>query len=193
MKDAWKLLGTVGVLVIGMYACTTPLGKLESLSSNPADTYYNLLVQGFRDGHLSLKKEIPTGFARLADPYDPAANRPYRGLPHRMRDLSYYRGKLYLYWGVTPAVVLFWPYAVLTGHYLSDRSAVAICCALGFLFSVGLLRGLWRRYFAEVSVAVVVACVLALGLTTGVPTLLPRSDIYEIAISCGYMLAMLAL
>jgi Flp pilus assembly protein TadD len=64
---------------------------------------------------------------------------------------------------------------------------------MGFLASVGLLCTLWRRYFAEVSIGVVVACVLALGLATGVPVLLSQSDIWEIPISCGYMLTMLAL
>ena len=193
MKDAWWSLAAVCVVVIGVYACAAPLGKLESLSANPADTYYDLLVQGFRDGHLSVKKEVPPGFARLADPYDPIANRPYRGLPHRMSDLSYYKGRLYLYFGVTPALILFWPYAALTGHYMFDREAVTIFCAVGILVSLGLLRALWRRYFADVSVAVVVACALALGLATGVPVLLPKSDIYQVTISCGYMLAMLAL
>ena len=68
-----------------------------------------------------------------------------------------------------------------------------IFCAIGFLASVGLLCELWRRYFAEVSVGVVVACALALGLATGVPTMLPRSEVHEVATSCGYMLTMLAL
>jgi tetratricopeptide (TPR) repeat protein len=193
MKTAWKSLGTVCVLVIGMYAYTAPLGKLESLTSNPADTYYNLLVQGFRDGHLSVKKEVPTAFARLADPYDPAANRFYRGMPYGMSDLSYYMGRLYLYFGVTPALIVFWPFVALTGHYLVNRLAVTIFCAVGVTVSLGLLCAVWRRYFSEVSVWVVAACALALGLATGVPVLLPPSDIYQVAISCGYMLTLLAL
>jgi tetratricopeptide (TPR) repeat protein len=88
---------------------------------------------------------------------------------------------------------LFWPFVALTGHYLSDRQAVTIFCAIGILASVGLLRALWRRYFAEVSVGVVVVCALALGLATGVPAMLPRSEVHEVATSCGYMLTMLAL
>ena len=44
MKTAWKSLGTVCVLVIGMYAYTASLARLESLISNPAENYYNLLV-----------------------------------------------------------------------------------------------------------------------------------------------------
>ncbi len=193
MKNEWRLLAAVCVLVIGMYAYTAPLGKLESSISNPADTYYNLLVRGFRDGHLSLKKEVPVGLTQLADPYNPDANRRYQDLPYGLRDLSYYKGKLYIYFGVTPALILFWPFVALTGHYLSDRQAVMIFCAIGFLASVGLLRALWRRYFAEVSVGVVVGCALALGLATGVTMILPRSYVHEVTTSCGYMLTMLAL
>jgi len=61
------------------------------------------------------------------------------------------------------------------------------------LVSVGLLRAMWRRYFAEVSVGVVAACALALGLATFVPVLLARCEIYEVAVSCGYLLMMLTL
>ena len=117
-----------------------------------ADNYYNLLVQGFRAGQLSLKREVPPGLASLADPYDPAQNGPYRLAPYWLWDMSYYKGKLYLYFGVTPAVMLFWPYAALTGHDLLQRDAVVIFCVIGFLASVGLLWALWRRYFAEVGV-----------------------------------------
>jgi len=193
MKNAWIFLMAVCSLVIGVYAYVAQSGVLESVVSNPADVSYNLLVQGFRVGQLSLEKEVPPGLAQLADPYDPTANAPYRLTPYWLHDLSYYKGKLYLYWGATPALVLFWPLAALTGHYLLHRDAVAIFCAIGFLTSVGLLRGLWRRYFAEVGVGVVAVCALALGLATLVPVLLSQSDVYEVAISCGYAFTMLAL
>jgi tetratricopeptide (TPR) repeat protein len=193
MKNAWRLLAAVCVLVIGVYAYMTEPGAWESLSPNAADAYYNLLVQGFRAGQLSLKKEVPAGLAELADPYDPAASVVYQAPPYRLHDLSYYKGRLYLYFGVTPALILFWPFVVLTGHYLFQSQAVTIFCAISFLAGVGLLRALWRRYFAEVSAWVVVACALALGLAAGVPVMLPRSDVNEVAISCGYMLTMLAL
>jgi tetratricopeptide (TPR) repeat protein len=187
------VLGAVCVLVIGFYAYAARSGPVELLSLNAADTYYNLLVQGFRAGQLSLKKEVPPGLAQLADPYDPNANVLYRSDSYGMLDMSYYKARLYLYFGVTPALILFWPFAALTGHYLFHRQAVAIFCAIGFLASVGLLRALWQRYFAEVSVWVVAACALALGLATSVPVLLPRSDVWEVPVSCGYMLTMLAL
>jgi tetratricopeptide (TPR) repeat protein len=183
----------VCVLVIGVYAYMAQSGLLELLSPSAADTYYNLLVRGFRSGHLSLQKEVPPGLAQLADPYDAAANAPYRLMPYRLHDLSYYKGRLYLYHGVTPALILFWPFVAVTGQYLFHRQAVAIFCAVGFLASVGLLYALWRRYFAKVGIVVVAACALALGLATGAPVLLSQADVYQVPICCGYMLTMLAL
>ena len=189
MKNAWKSLAAVCALVIGVYAYVVQPGVFELGSSNAADAYYNLLVQGFRAGQLSVKKEAPPALAELADPYVlPASVRLSRGARPQLL-----QGRLYLYFGVTPALILFWPFAALTGHYLFHRQAVVIFCGLGFLASVGLLRAMWRRYFAEVSLGVVVACVVALGLATGVPVLLSQSDVWEVPISCGYMLTMVAL
>jgi tetratricopeptide (TPR) repeat protein len=193
MKNEWRIMVLVCALVIGVYACMAQWGISESLNPNPAESRYNLLVEGFQAGHLSLNQEVPSGLAHLTDPYDPVAIAPFRLGPDRLYDLSYYKGKLYLYYGVTPALILFWPFAAVTGEYLFHKQAVAIFCAIGFLASVGLLRGLWRRYFFETSVWVVAACALALGLTTGVPMLLPRSSYNEVATSCGYMLTMLGL
>ena len=193
MKNAWRLLAATCALVIGVYAYMAESSLLELLSPSAAETPYNLLVQGFREGHLSLKKEVPPGLAQLANPYDPDANVLRWALPYRMFDLSYYKGRLYLYFGVTPALILFWPYVVLTGRYLLLRQAVVFFCAMGFLASVGLLCALWRRYFAEVSVGVAAVCALALGLATGLPVALSQCGVYEVPISCGYMLTMLTL
>ncbi|MGA2605150.1 MAG: hypothetical protein ABSG14_13060 [Verrucomicrobiia bacterium] len=191
MKNARRLLAAVCALVIGVYAYIAGVG--ESWSPNPSDANYNSLAQGFRAGQLSLKKEAPPGLSRLSDPYDPTANEPYRIGPDHLQDLSYYKGRLYLYFGITPALILFWPFVALTGHYLSHRQAALIFSGMGFLASVGLVRALWRRYFPEVSVWVVAACALALGLATCTPLLLARCDVYEVSISCGYAFTMLAL
>jgi len=196
MKNTWRLLAAVCVLVVGVYGymAQSPIWEpWKSWSPGAANVAYNRLVQGFRAGQLRLKLDVPPGLTELPDPYDPTANDPYRETPYKFHDLSYYKGRLYLYFGVTPAVLLLWPFAVLTGHYLLHCEAVLIFCTIGFLVSMGLLRALWRRYFAEVSVGVVAACAVALGLATGVPALLSWAGVYEVPISCGYMLTVLAL
>src|SRR5208282_4360519 len=140
----------------------------------------NLLVQGFRAGQLNVKREAPPGLTQLADPYDPAINASYVwDMRYLSYEMSYYREKLYLYFGVTPALVLFWPYAALTGHYLLHRDAVVIFFSAGFLIGAGLLLAAWRRYFADVSFSIIVPCIIALGLANFAPAILERCDVYE--------------
>jgi len=187
-------LGMVCALVIGIFAWSAEPGFLELASPSAADSYYNLLVQGFRAGQLNVKRAAPPGLAQLADPYDPAINASYvwdkRYLSYEM---SYYNGKLYLYFGVTPALVLFWPYVALTGHYLLHKDAVVIFFAMSFLLAAGLLRAVWRHYFPEVSVWVAAVGLLTLGLATGILEVLSRCGVWEVAISCGFAFVMLTL
>ena len=60
------VLGAVCALVIGVYAWSAHSGLLESLGPGAQDSYYNLLVRGFRDGHLNVKREAPPGLAKPA-------------------------------------------------------------------------------------------------------------------------------
>ena len=188
------VFGLVCALVIGIFAWSAESGFLELASPRAQDSYYNLLVQGFRAGQLNVNREAPPGLAQLANPYDPALNASYvwdARCP--AYEMSYYKGKLYLYFGVTPALVLFWPYAVLTGHYLLHKNAVVIFCGLGFLVAAGLLRAAWRRYFPETSIWVVAPGILVLGLATGILEDLAHCDVYEVAKSCGFAFTMLML
>lgn len=183
----------VCALVLGIYGYAARSGAMELMCPSPAETYYNLLARGFAAGRLSLLKEAPPGLARLADPYDPVANAAYDYVPQGLHDMSYYKGRLYLYFGPTPALVLFWPFAALTGHYLWERQAAMIFCATGFLTGACLLRSLRRRYFPEVGDGVLAAGALAFGLVTSMPMILARIEVYEVAIVCGYMLTLVSL
>ena len=68
------VFGMVCALVIGIFAWSAESGYFELASPRAEDSYYNLLVQGFRAGQLNVKREAPPGLAQLADPYDPAVN-----------------------------------------------------------------------------------------------------------------------
>jgi len=170
---------------------TSPMGNVES-----SRAYYNLLVDGFRSGHLYLKREVSPSIAQLPNPYDPQATEIYSDTPYELggiHDMSYYRGKLYLYFGATPALVLFWPYVAVSHHYLSHRQAVVIFLALGLVAGAGLLYSAWNRYFQGTSFAALLAGVSALGLATGIPIVIERPNVWEVPICCGYAMVMLAL
>jgi superkiller protein 3 len=193
-KGRCVFFALICAFVIGVFAWSAEPGALELVSSRAQDAYYNLLVQGFQSGQLNVKREPAPGLTKLSNPYDPAANAPYVwDVRHLAYEMSYYKGKLYLYFGVTPALVLFWPYAILTGHYLEHKDAAVIFFAVGFIVAAGLLRAIWRRYFTEANVWPVAAGILALGLGSGILEMLASCDVYEVAKACAFAFTLLAL
>jgi hypothetical protein len=164
---------------------------------NAADRQpYNLLSQGFLAGRLHLLEPVPKGLMALADPYDPEANASYRE-PRidgsSLHDLSYFRGNLHMYFGITPILVLFGPWRLLTGGHFPQEFAVLVFCCLGFIASAWLFCQLARTFFPASSDITVAAGLLALGLAGGLPLLMLRPYVYEVAISSAHAFVMLTL
>ena len=76
----FALLAAACAAVIGFYAWSARSGILELLGSNAENTYYNLLVRGFRAGRLNVDRELPPDLVRLGGPPDPAVSTPDRGI-----------------------------------------------------------------------------------------------------------------
>ena len=188
------MFGLACALVVGIYCWSSQPGFHEVVNSQAKDSYYNLLVQGFQAGQLNVKREAPPELAGLANPYDPAAYTPYVwNASHISYELCYYKGKLYLYQGITPALVWFFPYTALTGDYSSHQTAVMVFLILGFVVGAILMFSAWRRYFPEVSLWMMATSVLALGLTTGFLGNLSSADEHQVPHLCGFAFTMLAL
>jgi hypothetical protein len=143
--------------------------------------YYNLLTDAFLAGRLSLLVEPRKELLALRDPYDPHQN---RGL--RLNDASLYRGKYYLYFGPTPALVLFIPFRVIFGTYLGQNLAVALLSLGGLGWSVLLLDFLTRIYFPSTPFWMRLTAISCLSFSNVVPFILRRPVVYEVAISAGY-------
>jgi tetratricopeptide (TPR) repeat protein len=176
-------------LVIAFFAWVAQPSFRSLDHPRPQDSFYNLLVQGFCAGQLNLKTPVSPQLVQLADPF--ATNAVY---PGDVFGMSYYKEKLYIYWGVTPALTLVWPYFTLTGHYLSDRGAVVIFFAFGFLAMAWLLRAIGNCCFPEAGSWIMAGVILAMGLAVG--TLINLSfwcDVNEVAEVCGFAFSMLAL
>jgi tetratricopeptide (TPR) repeat protein len=182
----------VCALVVMFYGWTVAPSRSDWGNVEARAAYYNLLSDGFRAGQLHLKTAVPAGLAALPDPYDPQANHVYR-TRHHLHDTSYYRGRLYIYWGLSPALSLFLPYRLLTGEYLYNKQAVFVFCSAGFLLGAGLLWACWRRYFPDVGPFALTGAVLTLGFASSVPLLLRTPAVCEVAIGCAFMFLMATL
>ena len=150
--------------------------------------YYNLLTRGFLKGQTALDRVVEPAMLALKDPYNPA-ERAGKGL----HDASYYQGRYFIYFGVTPVVAAFAPVRLLTGQFIDERFVIVGFAWAGFLLSVTVLLDVRRRHFAGAPGWVLLLGVLALGLATMVPPLLRRPSIWEVPIAAGYAGFMLTL
>jgi len=66
--------------------------------------YYDSLAKGFEYKTLSVAMTPDPRLAELENPYDP---QNWRGTIQVPMDISYYKGRYYLYWGPAPAFILF--------------------------------------------------------------------------------------
>lgn len=187
-ERAW--LAAVCALVGCFYGWTArPEGVSWNFGQRQTD-YYNLLVDGFLDGHLYMKVEVPEALLTLADPYNPDTRPPGIAL----HDASMYRGRYYIYFGAAPVVTLLLPFRVLTGGVaLPLPAAVLVFTYAGFLVSAGILLGMRRRYFPEAGSGMVTMWVVALGTASMGPLLVLRGSIWELPLSSGYFYVMVAL
>ncbi len=151
--------------------------------------YYNLLVEGFLDGHLHMNVPVAPELLKLADPYNPSTRPP--GLA--LHDASMYRGHYYLYFGAAPAVTLMLPFRVVSGQGLPLPVAVCLFTWGGFLVSVALLGAIRRRYFSQSSLGVFLLCIVVLGTASMGPLLVLRSSIWEFPLAGAYFYVMLSL
>ncbi len=141
-----------------------------------------MLAEAFVHGQTSLLlKPRPEMFA-LHDPYDPKENNAYR-----LHDATFYHGKYYLYWGVSPTLLWYLPVRVLTGLSGGDVGACSIFAILGLLFNFLLLYEIRKDYFWDSSTWTAVLMALLIAFGDVVPFVLRRPVIYEAAILCGYM------
>jgi hypothetical protein len=192
----WKNL--VPALMVGLAAIAGYVALVVSsrsyVWSRPAATEpYNLVVEGFRQGHTWMAIEAPPDLVRAENPYLFATYKRYLGAPWQLVDLSYFKGHMYAYFGATPAVILFWPWRAITGSPMHQAFGVLIFSCVGYALALGLGLAAWRRYFPRLGPWVGAAIALTAASATTLPVFLVRPGLFEVSISCAFMLVMASL
>jgi len=192
-SDRWALAGValIAAGVIGFYAFVSGAAFQKPVFSASSLEYYPLLVDGFRAGRLGFNIDPPAALASLNDPYDPI-QRQQAGIPE-MHDVSYYKGRYYLYFGVAPAVTFFWPFRAITGVQFPEGIATILFSAGGYLCSVALFLGLCRRHFPATAPGWLWLGTLMLGFCNFCPAMLARNSVWEVPIASAYFYSCLGL
>lgn len=168
------------LLVLGFYAWTAESSVSSFGLTGDRNDYYNLLADGFRDGHLSMK----------VAPLAPGAPKPVEAeglgnLPYLL-DATFFQGRYYLYFGPAPVLAAFLPYRLLTGNDLSDSLVAVLFAGGGYLLAVSVLRWTRRRFFPRVSRWLLPPLALLLGLGNVCAVMLRHPLFYEAAIAGAF-------
>jgi hypothetical protein len=150
--------------------------------------YYNLLSDGFLSGHLHLNVPPDPRLLALPDPYDPATNGAFKA-----HDLSLYHDKYYIYWGPTPALLLYMPFRLLMLGAIPSTLAAFLFAFVGFCFSIACLRALAQRFVPDAPRWMLAAAATTLAVSNALPFTLRRVAVYEVAIAAGFCLSFIAL
>lgn len=177
---AWLLCVTLYSWTAGGGARLTAVGETWP--------HYHYLVEGFLSGHTYLSLEPRAELLDLENPRDPAANQAYR-----LHDASLYRGRYYLYFGPTPAILLMLPWKVITGDDLPLWIAVAVFASAGLAAAAGLLVEVKRRHFPQLGPGAIFCAIVVLGHISWLPVLLRRPGLWELPIAAALALGWWAL
>jgi hypothetical protein len=174
--------------VVAFYFWTALIGQPRSQWPQEIQDYdlYNHLTDGFASGHLYIAYQPKPELLALKDPYDPAANAPWR-----LHDASLYRGHYYIYWGPVPVLTLYLPFYLITGTHVPENVGVAVFASVAYLATCLLFFALMKRLDIPAPPWMRALFVAVLGLCQFVPWMLRRAMVYECAILAGAAFVML--
>lgn len=97
-----------------------------------------------------------------------------------MWDYVWYEGKHYSYYGVVPAIVLFVPYKLITGGYLSNHAGVFVFTAMGIILIAILWLYCVKKYMPNARFAFFIFGILALFFVSGLSFNIRGPSVYSI-------------
>ncbi len=152
-------------------------------SNNELRPFYNDLAHALSHGSVSLDMEPDPALMTLEDPYD-YTERMETGVDWAL-DYAYYNGKYYVYYGIVPCLLFYFPMWFIFGV---DIMSWTVLCMLAFLFLVGesmLLSELFRRYRPRGSQALFTLMWIVLTTCVSLPYVAAMSTTYFIPLFSG--------
>lgn len=172
------LTGHLWAFILIVYAWFITFGNFTTW--NHSTHYYTQLADAFGKGQLYIDQS-PGALLDAQDPYS-IINRPV--FQDEIWDMSLYEGKLYLYWGPVPALLIT-PIQLLTNKKITDIFLVYFFFVGLLVFNSLIILKLWRRYFQNIPAWNVFICIPLTGLILPILWSINIPDVYEAAIGAG--------
>lgn len=129
----------------------------------PCGNYYNLLINSLKEGKLY-----------IADFKNLQSLLPF--------DASEYKGKIYIYFGLTPLLIFYVPFHLITTIYLTDKLLVLLLSSLFFILSLLILKIFIQQLKFKLKPFMIILSIFLIGVCNYLPFLVIRGAIYEVCI-----------
>ena len=185
------------LLLIHLAAFWKMIGLNPTFTWNTPEHHkqYQELAEAFREGSVSLLREPGEALKSLDNPYD-LDSREYflegRGETY-LWDTVYYNGKYYVYFGMIPVLVYYYPYHAITGGALPNYMAVFFSLALLLLGTIGTLHEMIKKWFPNLSLGIWFLTTELFLLGSNIVYMAKRPDLYTVPIITALALGMLGL
>lgn len=141
-KCRWQqviiLIAVVGLIVMGKWMSTSNNRVVEC--PWPHHKQYQELAKALDAGTVKLlDKEVPQELLDKANPYDTIALTA-EGIFYNM-DYAYYEGDYYVYFGIVPELLMYYPHYKLTGNDLPNATAAFY---MWVILVIGVFTAIWQ-------------------------------------------------
>ncbi len=173
------LLTHLWVVIFVIYAGFITFGTFTSWTHTTH--YYTQLADAFNKGNLYVDRRPDKSLLEAADPYDVINRLPF---DDEIWDMSLYKGKLYLYWGPVPALLIA-PIQLILDKKITDNYLVFFFSAGLLIFNSMIILRLWKKFFQEIPARYVFICIPLIGLILPITWATNIPNVYEAAIGAG--------
>ena len=173
------LLGHLWAVIFVVYAWFITFGNFTTW--NHSTRYYTQLADAFGKGQLYVDQSPGKAMLEAEDPYSPITRPVFED---EVWDLSLYKGRLYLYWGPVPALLIT-PIQILLDKKIADIFLVYFFSAGLLIFNSLILLKLRQKFFPTIPAWNVFICIPLIGLILPILWSINIPDVYEAAIGAG--------
>ena len=132
--------------------------------------------------------EVDEKLIASPNPYD-TSNRDF----NYTLDVSYYKGKFYCYFGLLPNIVLFVPYKLITGNYMSNAFGCLVYSFLGVIATFLLYSEIIKKYFKNINFNTFILSFVYVIFGSKLLWCMHRPNFYELLTIAAYFHIMLGL
>lgn len=179
------------ILVIAQGFYFSSSHKLFNEESKPHHQQYKELASVLAKGQVYLDAPVSDGVLNAPNPYDTIYLQA-NGIEYKA-DYAYFEGKYYVYFGIIPELLLYYPYHLITHKDLPNHFAVFVFYALFAAGTFWLLREMVIRYFRELSFASYLLIATAVSTAGTFAYIYFTADIYSVPIMAGLGLTVMGL